>query len=431
MRFNSPFYLGYTMKTIAAVVLVLTISVHDTFAKFCINLFSIKYNDDGWFGSTCDSKHESITLEVINLSPNRVDAFIKSNISFSCYSRTSKEASHDEVNFYWDKDGKKVLYFENGITTYGKGYENRASVVLDHYKDGNLFLTLRSITTSDQGTYLCHTKGGKDLGHPGAIAFTVKAHFENWPKKLGEDLEMDLFDSDDMYVTFTAASTKIETHVCNVNRGKPSCSPAYTKRVSVINNTLVLKSLSSKDAGNFTIKDNKDEVISVHKVSVTEGGNLSWILGVVLGALKLRLINGLNGGLVTGINGVNPLLVGGLNPPVLPGGGAVLGQPQIPQFYPAAALPPYLLQQPPVPAVPFGLPNPVPQMPFPIAPANGGLPYFIGGAQNPPVVISPQQQVAPGQGPAANNQGVLPQGTLTRFKMPTQLSPTVSGNTVG
>ncbi|TRY56733.1 hypothetical protein DNTS_027360, partial [Danionella cerebrum] len=156
---------------------------------------------------------------------------------------------------------------------------------------------------------------------------------------------------------------------------------------------------------------------------------------------KLSLINGLNGGLVTGINGVNPLLVGGLYPPVLPGGGALLGQPQIPQFYPAAALPPYLLQQPPVPAVLFGLPNPVPQMPFPIAPANGGLPYFIGGAQNPPVVISPQQQVAPGQGPAANNQGVLPQGTLTRFKVPvaillyhprlpqTQPKPTFSNST--
>ncbi|TRZ03788.1 hypothetical protein DNTS_020914 [Danionella cerebrum] len=145
------------------------------------------------------------------MSPNRVDAFIKSNISFSCYSRTSKEASHDEVNFYWDKD----------------------------------------------------------------------AHFKNWLKNPGEDLEMDLFDSDDMNVTFTAASTKTETHVCHVNRGKPSCSPAYTKRVSVKNNTLVLKNLSSKDAGNFTIKHNKDEIISVHKVSVTEGGNRSWIYFLV------------------------------------------------------------------------------------------------------------------------------------------------------
>ncbi|TRY56741.1 hypothetical protein DNTS_027366, partial [Danionella cerebrum] len=232
--------------------------------KFCVNLSSIKYNDDGWFESMCDSKEtESILLEVIATTLH-VDALFKSNISIPCYSRTSKEGSHDDVNFYWDKNGEKVLYVEKGKITYGKGYENRASVVLDHYKDGNLFLTLRSITTSDQGKYLCHTKGGKDQGHPGAIAFT------NWLKNPGKDLEMDLFDSDDMYVTFTAASTKTETHVCHVNRGNTSCSPAYTERVSVINNTLVLKSLSSEDEGNFTIKDNKDEVISVHKVSVTE-----------------------------------------------------------------------------------------------------------------------------------------------------------------
>ncbi|TRY56740.1 hypothetical protein DNTS_027366, partial [Danionella cerebrum] len=188
--------------------------------KFCVNLSSIKYNDDGWFESMCDSKEtESILLEVIATTLH-VDALFKSNISIPCYSRTSKEGSHDDVNFYWDKN--------------------------------------------DQGKYLCHTKGGKDQGHPGAIAFT------NWLKNPGKDLEMDLFDSDDMYVTFTAASTKTETHVCHVNRGNTSCSPAYTERVSVINNTLVLKSLSSEDEGNFTIKDNKDEVISVHKVSVTE-----------------------------------------------------------------------------------------------------------------------------------------------------------------
>lgn len=46
---------------------------------------------------------------------------------------------------------------------------------------------------------------------------------------------------------------------------------------------------------------------------------------------KLRLINGLNGGLVTGVNGVNPLLVGGLNPPIVSGGAAVLGQPPLTQ----------------------------------------------------------------------------------------------------
>ncbi|XP_048052883.1 secretory calcium-binding phosphoprotein 9 [Megalobrama amblycephala] len=171
------------------------------------------------------------------------------------------------------------------------------------------------------------------------------------------------------------------------------------------------------------------------------------IFADISSAKKLRLINGLNGGLVTGVNGVNPLLVGGLNPPIVSGGAAVIGQPPLTQFLPAAALSPYVLQQPPVAAVPYAPPNIGPQMAYPFAPSNGGLPYYIGGPQNQPGIIPPQQQVAAGQGPPVNNQA-LPPGSLTRFKrsflrrntarppvsitqMPAQLSPTVSGNPVG
>ncbi|XP_043091412.1 secretory calcium-binding phosphoprotein 9 [Puntigrus tetrazona] len=160
-------------------------------------------------------------------------------------------------------------------------------------------------------------------------------------------------------------------------------------------------------------------------------------------AKKLRLINGLNGGLVTGVNGVNPLLVGGLNPPVLSGGPAVIGQPPLAQILPAAALPPYVLQQPPV--VPFVPPNIGPQFAYPFASPNGALPYYIAGPQNQPAIMPPQQQIAAGQGPTGNNQAVPP---LNRFKrsflrrttarapvsitqMPAQVNPTVSGNPVG
>ncbi|XDV15418.1 hypothetical protein PO909_015514 [Leuciscus waleckii] len=131
---------------------------------------------------------------------------------------------------------------------------------------------------------------------------------------------------------------------------------------------------------------------------------------------KLRLING---GLVTGGNGVNPQLVGGLNPPMFSGGAAVIGQPPFTQFLPGAALSPYVLQQPPVAAVPYAPPNMGPQLAYPFAPSNGGLPYYIGGPQNQPGLFPPQQQVAAGQGPIGNNQaaGLIPPGSLTRFKV--------------
>uniref|UniRef100_A0A8C1HGC9 Secretory calcium-binding phosphoprotein 9 n=2 Tax=Cyprinus carpio TaxID=7962 RepID=A0A8C1HGC9_CYPCA len=170
------------------------------------------------------------------------------------------------------------------------------------------------------------------------------------------------------------------------------------------------------------------------------------IMALTVIADKLRLINGLNGGLVTGVNGVNPLLVGGLNPPVLSGGPGVIGQPPLAQILPAAALPPYILQQPPVAAVPYGPLNFGPQLAYPFASPNGGLPYYIGGPQNQPAIMPPQQVMA-GQGPTGNNQAV-PSGSLTRFKrsflrrttarppvlitqMPAQVNPAVSGNPVG
>uniref|UniRef100_A0A8C2KEF0 Secretory calcium-binding phosphoprotein 9 n=1 Tax=Cyprinus carpio TaxID=7962 RepID=A0A8C2KEF0_CYPCA len=180
------------------------------------------------------------------------------------------------------------------------------------------------------------------------------------------------------------------------------------------------------------------------------------IMGLTVIADKLRLINGLNGGLVTGVNGVNPLLVGGLNPPVLSGGPGVIGQPPLAQILPAAALPPYILQQPPVAAVPYGPLNFGPQLAYPFASPNGGLPYYIGGPQNQPAKMPPQQVMA-GQGPTGNNQAnwllfiQIPAIHLTVLnrsqrsflrrttarppvsitQMPAQVNPAVSGNPVG
>ncbi|KAI7811195.1 secretory calcium-binding phosphoprotein 9 precursor [Triplophysa rosa] len=128
---------------------------------------------------------------------------------------------------------------------------------------------------------------------------------------------------------------------------------------------------------------------------------------------KLRLINGLNGGLLTGVNGVNPVLMGGLNTPLLPGGPAVLGQPPLTQVGPAAALPSYMLQPLPVGGVPFGLPNIGPQLTSPYFPPNVGLPYYLGGPPNQPI-FPQQQQVGAGQNPG--NTQVAPPGPLNRFK---------------
>ncbi|XP_024254167.2 elastin-like [Oncorhynchus tshawytscha] len=118
---------------------------------------------------------------------------------------------------------------------------------------------------------------------------------------------------------------------------------------------------------------------------------------------KLRLLAGLNGGVVSGVN--PGLVVGGLNPGVLPGGTGLIGQPQFAQMVPG--VPTYVMQPQAVPNGPYGFPNVgmlqpqlFPNFPgqyqYPAPPANG-LPYYMGVPQmagmNPP-----QQQVMGVQG---------------------------------
>uniref|UniRef100_A0A8C8F7X9 Secretory calcium-binding phosphoprotein 9 n=1 Tax=Oncorhynchus tshawytscha TaxID=74940 RepID=A0A8C8F7X9_ONCTS len=101
---------------------------------------------------------------------------------------------------------------------------------------------------------------------------------------------------------------------------------------------------------------------------------------------KLRLLGGLNGGVVSGVN--PGLVVGGLNPG-LTGGTGLIGQPMFAQMVPG--VPTYVMQPQAVPAGPYGFPNvgmlqpqPFPNFPgqyqYPGPPANG-LPYYMGVPQ--------------------------------------------------
>ncbi|KAJ8407475.1 hypothetical protein AAFF_G00273320 [Aldrovandia affinis] len=184
-------------------------------------------------------------------------------------------------------------------------------------------------------------------------------------------------------------------------------------------------------------------------------------------AKKLRLITGLNGGLVTGVNpgllvgGVQPAFLGGglgVQPALLGGGlgvqpailgGNLLAQPQLSQMIPG--YPTYMV---PPQGMPFGVPNlGAPQQQFP---GQGGLPgngiNAFGGQMGQMGQNQPQQQGAQGNGGNFNDgnfnggnfnqqQGPALPGPLRRIKrsnlrkacnerpsvdsqIPTQITPT-------
>ncbi|CAM4480856.1 unnamed protein product [Leuciscus chuanchicus] len=234
------------------------VSISEKFkaGNLSLKLYSVVYNDEGWYNVLCDSKFLCrFHLEVF--VPTTVNATIRSNVTLPCYARTEKRIPDDAVNVLWKKDDQVVLQVQKGITNHGSSFTGRASVSLPHYKDGDLSLTIFWVTTADKGLYRCYHNTEEEHGHP--------AHQKFCAKKFGDNLTLDLFGSDPVAVTFTGLT---ETRVCSVRGNDATCSPEYANRVSVVNYSLVLGMLTSSDRGTFTVKDKMGEVISINTVTV-------------------------------------------------------------------------------------------------------------------------------------------------------------------
>ncbi|KAI2668289.1 Programmed cell death 1 ligand 1 [Labeo rohita] len=192
---------------------------------------------------------------------------VRSNITLPCYARTEKQIADDSVNILWKKDDQIVLQVQKGITTYGSGFRGRALVSLPRYKDGDLSVDILRVTTSDKGLYQCYYSANDEHGYPGGVTLNVTAHQKFCAKKFGENLTLDLFGPEGVNVTFTGHNAA-ETLVCSVTGNNTMCSSDYNHRVSVINDFLVLRELTSSDTGTFTVRDEMGEVIGVNTVTV-------------------------------------------------------------------------------------------------------------------------------------------------------------------
>lgn len=233
-----------------------------------LTLYPVLYNDEGWYSVKCDS----VLLCKVHLDafvPTTVSASVRRNVTLPCYARTEKQIADDTVNILWKKDDQMVLQVQKGNTTYGSGFEGRASVSLHHYKDGDLSLNILGVTTSDKGLYRCYHRTTEEHGYPGAVTLNVTADPKFYAKKFGDNLTLDLFGSDHVTVTFIGHDAA-ETPVCNVTGNNTTCSSDYSHRVSVMKGFLVLRDVTSSDRGTFTVRDKTGEVIGVNTVTVED-----------------------------------------------------------------------------------------------------------------------------------------------------------------
>lgn len=237
------------------------------------------YNDEGWYEAQCDSKI-LCTVHLDVLVPTTVNASFQDNVTLPCYARTEKDIADDAVNILWKKEDqtpKIVLEVKNGHTSYGSGFKKRASVSLNHYRDGDLTLSLSTVTPSDNGFYRCYHRQTDEHGYPTAVTLTVTAHQSIQEKNVGDDLTLELFILDEVTITFSG-SEGAEMHVCSVVRSIAQCDLKYDDRVSVENASLVLSGLSSFDSGTFTVKDNMGNIISVCTVTVKVARRHYWTI---------------------------------------------------------------------------------------------------------------------------------------------------------
>ncbi|XP_056586771.1 uncharacterized protein si:dkey-22i16.9 [Triplophysa dalaica] len=225
------------------------------------------YNDEGWYESRCDSEI-LCTVHLDVLVPTSVNASVQHNVTLPCYARTEKLMADDAMKILWKKDREPFLEVKNGHTSYGSGFTKRASVSLNDYRDGDLSLSISMVTLSDSGLYQCYYET-EEPGHPGAITLTVTAHRSIIERQVGDNLTLDVMNSEQVTVTFIN-SEGVGMLVCSVEGRTSSCDPKYKHRVFVVNASLVLSGLTSADSGTFTLQDNMGNIMSVCTVTVKD-----------------------------------------------------------------------------------------------------------------------------------------------------------------
>lgn len=146
--------------------------------SFSIVLNHATYNDQGYYEFSCGDLLVK-TVQVKILVPIKLSVMEGQNATLSCYSVTTPETAK---SVRWMRDGQLVFESDrSGNVSYGTGFEWRASVSSDGYREGDLSLTLKDVKQEDQGLYLCYH--GEDRGKPDAVKLTVSpaAHKPTYP----------------------------------------------------------------------------------------------------------------------------------------------------------------------------------------------------------------------------------------------------------
>ncbi|KAI4905850.1 hypothetical protein NFI96_021760, partial [Prochilodus magdalenae] len=231
-----------------------------------LTIMSVVYNDRGWYYCSCDGK-DQCDRKVEVLVPTAVNISVGSKATLPCYAETDKKTADSSAYVLWEKNEQQVLKLENGKTSYGSGFDQRATVSTESYRKGDLSLTFDQVQFSDSGLYRCSLKDG-GYGHPDAVTLVVEAHQYGHHIKEGDSVLLNVGILPAL-VYFKAGDDAADSWMCSRPKDAVHCRPGFEQRVSMVNNSLMLSKLSAADSGTYTMKDvTSGEVVAIHKLAV-------------------------------------------------------------------------------------------------------------------------------------------------------------------
>ncbi|XP_035274110.1 V-set and immunoglobulin domain-containing protein 1-like isoform X9 [Anguilla anguilla] len=154
--------------------------------NYSLILSNVVYSDLGIY--ECRYKDETVLSDVkLNIFvPSSVPVALGMSASLPCFGNIKKHTSAGDLDILWKRDEKIVYQLLKNSTTYGPGFENRASVSPEQALHGNLSLTIRQTRFSDQGDYQCFCNSPKERGNPDSASLTVTGLPRSVPDSAGD-----------------------------------------------------------------------------------------------------------------------------------------------------------------------------------------------------------------------------------------------------
>ncbi|XP_069054662.1 uncharacterized protein [Lepisosteus oculatus] len=224
--------------------------------------------------------------------PVSVSVKFGGSVRLPCKIDTTAVPSGEQHGVRWQTDDVDFVFeFFNGLVIPGPGFETTAEVSREKVGQGDLSLTLHSVTFAQEKNYECnYIDRDRNMEFLGNVRLSVRGHEENVTVTNGHPLNIRLYTRGSVNVQFTPEGSGVSVLVCAVEKSKVTPNQLYKPRVSLQDKTLQLSGVSFSDQGSYTVLDLRaDRIISTVRVRV-EDSDSTWLVPVIVGIVILAVL---------------------------------------------------------------------------------------------------------------------------------------------